>query len=379
MLNMLTGGTTDKGYAFLCSEISEKEEDEAEATDEQTNELCGKKVDIPTDAYGAAILCFARDIPLLSDSRDPDQFELALWSVFYSMLVLIVNLLLQSSILAYVYRYVVAGDIAKVQRSFKNFRLNVFDHEGVFQDYLWDDYDGKDELCQIAMWNRPFYYCVLFCWLMVMLIEIKKSEELILNLYEVPLCSEPSAQLHCNDEDRYVVAFTRWTRNSLLALVALPKLGISIVLMWLGCEWLSATIEFEALVMNSVAMNFIVSIDEILFESILPNHHRADVENIDFLVKKAEGEDEESAEAVGMRKAAFRKALMYIVFTLIFIVLYAEYMQDVLPPAITEVAGKCQEVVAQQTPKCSGWTWYLQGNPSALNCFPFPGEPPELP
>merc|ERR1719444_568817 len=125
------------------------------------------------------------------------------------------------------------------------------------------------------------------------MIEIKKSEELIRHMWKVPTCDKWDQMLLHVQKSQFVIAFTRCTRFWIFLTVGLPKIGISITLLWLGCEWLSATIKFESLVMNTVAMAFIVNIDEILFEAVLPRGHRNDVENIDFLMPKTTAVDED--------------------------------------------------------------------------------------
>jgi len=285
---------------------------------------------------------------------------------------------LQCSILFFVYHYVVSLDIANVQSRYRDFRAKVFNPEGEFQESLWVTYKGRTELCQIAMWNRPFYYSVLFCWSLVMMIEIRKSEELIRHLMAVPICNEPREMLSQDEGDgeQYVVAFTRWTRFWIFIFVGVPKMGISVILLLLGCEWLSATIQFESLVMNTVAMEFIVQLDEILFEAVLPQTHREDVENIDFLLQRELIND---LELTRRKTKSYRKSLGYLCGLLMFILLYAEYMQDVLPTDIRFINDKCQEVlVTQFQPLCSGWTWYLRGRPSAFECFPIPQSPAEF-
>jgi len=274
-------------------------------------------------------------------------------------------------------------DIAHVQLRYADFRAHVFNSEGAFEDGLWIDYKYRKELCQIAMWNRPFYYSVLFCWSLVMMIEIKKSEELIRHIWKVPTCSEWGQMLLHIDNSQFVIAFTRWTRFWIFMLVGIPKIGISIILLWLGCEWLSATIKFESLVMNTVAMAFIVNIDEILFEAVLPRAHRNDVQNIDFLMKKSSPGDEDYL--LHKKRKSYRKSLFYMVLLTVYVTLYGEWVQDVLPEDIRFVRAKCQDVITKDQPYCNGWTWYLRGNPSAFECFPFPsekeweaaGEPPE--
>lgn len=361
------------GYSVLQDPDDAKQGDDDD--EDLLSEETSKRVDIPEDAYGAAILCLVRDIPRLFEPHPSrDTFDIAIFSCSFAAVLLITNLVLQCSILVYVYHYVVALDIAHVQIRYKHFRLNVFRPDGSFADDLWANYKNRDELCQIAMWNRPFYYTVLCCWSLVMIIEIKKSEELIRHIWKVPTCQKSGQMLIKAETSQYVIAFTRWTRFWLLVTVCIPKIGISITLLWLGCEWLSATIKFESLVMNTVAMAFIVNIDEILFEAVLPRAHRNDVANIDFLMKKT-GSDEDDYLLRKQRKS-YRKSLFYMILLTVYVLTYGEWIQDVLPADIKFVRNKCQDIITEDQPFCNGWTWYLRGKASALRCFPFPSKDP---
>lgn len=358
------------GYSVVAGEAQDVEEGEDADDDIDPTSDEFVRVDIPEDAYGAAMLAFVRDVPTVF-GMGRETWDIAATSCMFSLVVLVVNLVLQMSILAYVFRYVVNPDVGLVQDQYLHFRRNVFDSEGTFRDDLWSAYEGRTDLCQIAMWNRPFYYAVLFCWTLVMLIEIRKSEELIRHIMRVPVVDHPAKMLLTRGGERYVMGFTPSTRFFIMAFVAIPKMSISIILLWLGCEWLSATVKFESLVMNTVAMAFIVNIDEILFEAVLPHHHRSDVQNIDFLLKRPAEVD--SAEAINLKKRAFRRSLVYMICAMSYLVVYAEYLQDVLPPDIRMLRDRCQEFIEQtQQPFCNGWTWYLRGNPSAHQCFPLP-------
>merc|ERR1712107_68861 len=96
----------------------------------------------------------------------------------------------------------------------------------------------------------------------------------------------------------YITALTRTTRWLLYVLVCIPKLLISVYLLSLGCEWLSTTTNFEALVMNCVAMEFVLHIDELLFIAFLPMGYRRQVEDINFFFQHSlpERQHEERGE-----------------------------------------------------------------------------------
>merc|ERR1711972_360460 len=104
-------------------------------------------------------------------------------------------------------------------------------------------------------------------------------------------------------------------------------------------------------------------------EAVLPRGHRNDVENIDFLMPKTmPGDDDQGDYILKKRRRSYRKSLFYMVSLLAFVLLYGEWVQDVLPEDIRFVRDKCQDVIAAGQPFCNGWTWYLRGKASALKC-----------
>jgi len=116
----------------------------------------GKQFDIPEDAYGAAILAIVRD--LASGIRGEDR-ALNFMMAGFAITVNILNLLLQFGIVGFISIFVIQPKIREVQYRYRAFHENVFAQDGTFDADLWETYEGKNELCQIAMTNRSFYYC----------------------------------------------------------------------------------------------------------------------------------------------------------------------------------------------------------------------------
>mmetsp|Transcript_87154 Transcript_87154/g.222026 ORF Transcript_87154/g.222026 Transcript_87154/m.222026 type:complete len:350 (+) Transcript_87154:84-1133(+) len=284
---------------------------------------------IPEDAYGAAVVAMVRDVPRLTSKDKAVDRQLAIWNCLFAFIVLAVNLVLQSFMLAYIYFYVVGNDVMQVQKLYKEFRQSMYTSSGEFWQDKWVLYEDRQDLCQITLWNRPFYYSILLCWNLVMLTEIRNTEEFIRDILRVPLVEDPKDMV--------------------------KKAG--------------------DLVMNTVAMNFIVEIDNLLFEGLLPHHQRKDVANISFLCKETEFEAT-SGELLKTR-AVYRKSLLYLCCLGIFVVMYAEWIQDVVPPDIHTIRDMCQKLLTKDLqPTCVGQTRYLQGMPSSRECFPVVNETP---
>merc|ERR1719464_2372369 len=131
-----------------------------------------------------------------------------------------------------------------------------------------------------------------------------------------------------------IVALTTKTRLTLLILVCLPKLAISLFLLVLGCKWLSATTSFEALVMNTMAMEFVLHVDELLYEAFLPVGYRRQVADINFFLMNSSGSIEELKR---LELMSYGRAIFSLFSAVFFVMLWAGFLQAVLPRDISDV------------------------------------------
>merc|ERR1719311_236936 len=72
------------------------------------------------------------------------------------------------------------------------------------------------------------------------------------------------------DEEDKLVALNCMTRFFIWMLMLLPKLIIIAALFMEGCIWLAATESFADLILNSLALTFVLDIDSVIFTCFLP-------------------------------------------------------------------------------------------------------------
>merc|ERR1739845_13727 len=72
------------------------------------------------------------------------------------------------------------------------------------------------------------------------------------------------------DHLNYIVRLTTPVRYLLYFLLLLPKLFVNFCLCYVGWIWLTATDSVPDLILNCVALGFVVNIDELLFEGLVP-------------------------------------------------------------------------------------------------------------
>merc|ERR1719223_302586 len=59
-------------------------------------------------------------------------------------------------------------------------------------------------------------------------------------------------------------------KMSIIWCVQVPRLIMTSVLLWLGCRWLIATVGFGDLLLNCVALEFILNLADLLYNVLVP-------------------------------------------------------------------------------------------------------------
>jgi len=340
-------------------------------------EMDSKVFDIPEDAYGCAVLAIVRDF---QEAARGQGVAIHLTSGIFSICLYIANLALQLGIIAFIHVYVVEPKIDSVQRLYKEFHGNAFDEKHDFREDKWrvwglDSDDGHaTDLCQIAVTNRLFYITILLLWCTAILKEFRNSDRLFRDISAVPHC-RLNADMILEESDgktEHIVALTPPIRITLYVLVCIPKLLICMLLLFLGCQWLSATDTFEDLIMNSVAMEFVTHIDELLYEVMIPNAYKKELESIDFTVPCAHTSAKHQREAELWK--GFKRTFIYIGAIFAWLFIYTEYIQTVFPQSPSDVAEHCQYLWDQSKRAC-GFSGKLVGallhGSNEEDCFPY--------
>mmetsp|Transcript_41124 Transcript_41124/g.95259 ORF Transcript_41124/g.95259 Transcript_41124/m.95259 type:complete len:396 (+) Transcript_41124:139-1326(+) len=335
--------------------------------DGEEGEEAVEEFDIPEDAYGAATLAIVRDF---QEAALGSGVCLNMMTGLSSLMLNVVNLTLQFMITVFLHLYVVSPKVNMVQTLYRDYHAEVFDQHGQFQRVKWKKFDRQLEICQIAVTNEGFYITSLFLWWTSMMKELRTTWRLFVNISSVPGCARGPDMLKVSHSDGdtfgdavevkaaqvHIVALTAYVRWCLYLFVVLPKLIICLALLWLGSQWLSATNQFEDLIMNAVAMTFVTHIDEMLYDVLLPGKYREEVAAINFVIPAARGTPRE----VRNREIArgFMRSGVYLGIIIVGIVSYSQLLQDVLPHDVADLRENCAKFMRDAKPICSETLWH---------------------
>lgn len=287
--------------------------------------------DIPEDIYGAAILAIIRE------SQRLDSF-MGVLRLTYPLVLLLLNLLSQGLILYFIFGQVVKPAVHMVQELMVDFHAHIYTTDGQFKEEVWDTWDRKAEVCQLALSNSVFSYIILFLWTASNTVEFRAAERFHRSIAEMPGTMGDELMIGEVEGSANILRLNRSSRRMLVLFVVLPKGFFCLMLWYCGCEVLAATTSFQELVLNSVAMDFVTNVDEILYHALLPATYAKLVRDIDFTYyvpfdpKRVERSEKQS----------FKRCIGWFIFTLLLVWVYMNYVQDVLPgPLVTEIHHHC--------------------------------------
>merc|ERR1712032_225942 len=236
----------------------------------------GEEIEIDEDVYGVAIFSIIHDgTEILSqNNRDHVELPVNVFRMVFSIMMLLTNFVLQVTMLVLAYKRVVAPSVHKVQSVYKQYRENCYEG-GIYRPQRWRNYDEEDKtrLCHMVFGSFWFIYAILFLWWAVMITEVRKNERMARVITNLGRALHPD-EMFVNGGGKegcdLIIRLTPLVRTSLYAILLLPKFLISFVLLVLGTMWLAATDKFEDLILNAVALEFVISIDELLFRAFIP-------------------------------------------------------------------------------------------------------------
>ncbi|CAK8986817.1 Hypothetical protein SCF082_LOCUS710 [Durusdinium trenchii] len=353
-----------------------------EEKEEEVPEVDNKvSVDLPADVYGLAISVATSDLPHLIHGGRATFHVLRL---IFGLGCLALNLWLQFMIVNKVTEFIVTRSVHKTQENYIEYHRQVFDSKGNFLHDVWLDWDGpKAELCSMALSKISFTSTIIFLWTIRMLSEVTTCLQLTLDIFKVPL--HPGHQSHgleSHDSEpmlkRHTVLNFNYDRNEVESLdvvhiempariclalcVTLPKLAIGVILLWGGCRWFAATESWEDLILNALALEFVISIDELILDAFAPLRMKQTIEKTKLIHVFEDGKPKKT-EARIVSTIIWKLSLL--ILCMVWAYVYLAYLQQVIPNFPHDINKPCSRWLEEQsTPMCEAFS-------NSEVCFPY--------
>merc|ERR1712232_1249990 len=182
------------------------------------------------------------------------------------------NLLIQGTILFYIYKQLLMPSFLSAQNLYKNFHEDAY-HGGIFSPTHFSgmEMESQDAICGLALSHALICRILLFLWVSSNSSEFASclgNMSLVAKLPRLPPGLDTRLMVHdvveTESEEFLVVCADLQTKLCLIILVYLPKVCVVLVLTLTGCLWLLASESFGELILNSLALAFVTDVDEML-------------------------------------------------------------------------------------------------------------------
>lgn len=320
---------------------------------------------VNVDCWGAMEFAIVNDLPdiLHLKSNKEQNIRTAMAFTFYGL-----NLAIQGGLLWFIFKLLMMPSFKDAQSLYRLFHEHAFEKGDFIQENFEDFTEQKQgKLCNIALSHYSITFALLFLWICTNMREFFTTLERFARIWSFPrlpagcgteymvrdIYETPSKEFWC-------ICLNLPTKVFLNFFNYLPKMLIAIILAFMGSVWLLSAESFVDLILNSLALEFVTLVDELLASTFFPTCFTTDcLAPFRYKYKKPAGRNTEEGETsyrVSLYWCAFLKCglALGIVWAII-------ANQQVIPGYEYDLASSCSKFFEEQWPWCS---------PFQKDCFP---------
>lgn len=336
-------------------------EDEA---NEEEEEYHFKPEPVPEGIYGMAVCSLIIDYRSWIKSKgDLHQWKY-LCRLFLALFLTLFTLALQAYLTLMTKFIVTPTAVRELRESYGEYEQIMYGkhtyltthghHRGIKGNFVMENFkelpqDAMHAICSCTLAQPVFLGAILLVWTVTCLAYMRQSVTFtyrLLGLNVVPSMKgqdvlQPELDKRGRDTGRHVViGITRLCKFVMIILVQMPVMGMNILLLWIGCRWLVATLEFGEVLLNAIALEFVLNLHEIFYRAIVPYTMQMSLGSV--LVPTSHSHAAAKPSWVNMLST----------FTLFFVAvgwvaLYITEFQQVLPDYQWDIADVCHVYLAK--------------------------------
>jgi len=298
------------------------------------------------------------------------EFE-KLMRLSFGMTCAVLNFVLQFSFLYWIGKWVVVPAVSDVQKDYRRYHAEMFDEDGQMleMDHFME-WPLRERMCNLVLTDFKFTFAVLFLWVGNCLIDIRRSQRLCRGIMSLPRLPRETSITEMvveegtgDGEEHLLVCISGFFRALIIAVIVVPKYGIAILLSIFGCTWLTATESFSDLILNSLALVFVVDIDEIIYEAFIPEALKHSMSCFKIATPEHKGEEEDhAAKKLASVRAAYMRSWQTLLFDFLIVYVFMKF-QWVLPHYKWDIRDRCAAAATMEVGQalCQPWE---------ADCFP---------
>mmetsp|Transcript_51133 Transcript_51133/g.108645 ORF Transcript_51133/g.108645 Transcript_51133/m.108645 type:complete len:401 (-) Transcript_51133:228-1430(-) len=255
-------------------------------------------------------------------------------------------------------KYVTDPSVVAVQKLYRDFEEEAYRNDVIIEG--WEEsFAGAGDLCQMPLAHPPFFFAILSIWTGTCFILIVHTWRNLQVMVKLPnpaqgqwytswsFAEAPTAKESMFDFREVIVTHVASIAKMFIGIaVYLPKIIVICVVWWLGARWLTSSLKLQDLVLNAVALVFIMDLDTLIYHCCVPVDVQAMVDMYRLARKRPKNEHHTEEDTLRLldKKTMRRIARMVLAMTFVmaWTLVYMVFLQRVLPGYKWDLLDICE-------------------------------------
>lgn len=322
--------------------------------------------EIDEDIYGMLIATLVLDTTTIARERaSNNKVAGARWArILVSSMFLAITIMFQAFMLAQIAGITNGQAVRGMQQAYNQYEIHMYNGHtaqlapdvirgipGHYNVSLFPTLSDslKTEICRMPLSRIDLLMGILIIWTFAAIIEFKAALACMLNfVIGMPTLQSMEEAMRFEGNKRgngflssskdegeavqTIVGLTSKVKCVILVFIVVPRVSMVVTLTWLGCRWLTSTNDFGDLILDAVALEFVLLLKNLLYSALAPYQSKLDIRRT--FVAPLRGSDRPSArEYVG--------SFAWGIAVLCWVILYLTFFQSVLPGYRWDISIVC--------------------------------------
>mmetsp|Transcript_42886 Transcript_42886/g.97814 ORF Transcript_42886/g.97814 Transcript_42886/m.97814 type:complete len:373 (-) Transcript_42886:46-1164(-) len=337
-------GPPGQQQQMVARSAPEQDSDEDSDDDnhtQETQQLCENE-----DIYDVFIGCLLYDLARYHMGKSRGGGCRRFFRTAAVFFVMLLNMAAQIYIIYNVKRFVSSWAVGEARGSYSQYEEHMYTsthlnnhgmhrgNSGAFHPENFETLtaDQKKVMCQIALSQPAFLLVMLGVWTLGNFGEVKLTFQQAYNVLSLETSGRGlSATAEETDDGIKITKVSMGVKILTMICVTIPRLVVTLVLLWLGCRWLTATESFADIILNALALTFLIDLNCLLYRTVMPKRDLVDAQ------KTCVVKDEELAPSL----LNYTADLIWLLLAVFWVWLYVFHIQAVLTEYKYDVGGVC--------------------------------------
>lgn len=130
--------------------------------------------------------------------------------------------------------------------------------------------EKQERICGIPLAHPKYIGCIIFVWTLTVYTDMRQTiDELIRVVVQLPQVQSMAECFSAKGASRFVIGITWELKATLTAFIFIPRLVASFLLLWLGSRWLVATCDLGDVMLNGIALEFILNLKTLVYAAFV--------------------------------------------------------------------------------------------------------------